>query len=149
MNKELGQSGSPARTDLTVDTLAKVDDTGPDGEPPALVPKTMLRGVEGEHSDVVGIGGVADEAPGGVTVEPDHEEEREVVGIPESLKALVTNLVMGSGVHQEHDEQHEVTRDATGLRVMDIQCKFGSHLCNERQNKKGVVGSITYECAQR
>jgi hypothetical protein len=32
----------------------------------------------------------------------------EVMGIPERLKALFTDHLMGSSVHQEHDQEHPV-----------------------------------------
>ena len=53
-------------------------------------------------------------------VKSEHEEECEVMGVPEGLEALVTNLVVGGRVHYEHDKQHEVASDATGLFVVDV-----------------------------
>ena len=82
----------------------------------------MLGRVEGETRDVVGVDGVSDEATGSVCVKGNHEEKREVMGVPERLKALATDLVMGGSVHDEHDEQHEVTGDATSLFVMNVLC---------------------------
>lgn len=48
VNKDLGQPGRAPRPNLTPYTLAEVDDTGPDGEPPALVTKAVFRRVERE-----------------------------------------------------------------------------------------------------
>jgi hypothetical protein len=76
--------------------------------------------VEGESWDVIGVHGVSDETASGVGVKGDHEEEREVVGVPEGLKTLAANLVVGGCVHDEHDKQHEVTSDATGLFVVYV-----------------------------
>lgn len=76
----------------------------------------MVCRVEGEGGDVIGFSGVADETTCCVGVEGDHEEERlgsarvndgmveggktyEVMGIPERLKALFTDHLMGSSVH--------------------------------------------------
>jgi len=64
----------------------------------------MLGGIEWEDTGKVGIDGVTNETPGGMRVETDHEKECKVVCIPESLKALVADLVMGRGIHQDHDE---------------------------------------------
>lgn len=89
-------------------------------------------------------------------VETDHEEEREVVGIPEGLEALVADLVVGRGIHEDHDEKHEVTSDASGLVVVDLQGDFRPDLC--RTESRIVSGSCltqvdehmeTYGCAQR
>jgi hypothetical protein len=81
----------------------------------------VLCRVEGEGGDIIGFSGVANEASCRVGVEGDHEEEclgsarindgmveegktYEVMRIPERLEALFTDHLMGSSVHQEHDE---------------------------------------------
>lgn len=61
-------------------------------------------------------------------VETDEEEERKMVGIPEGLETLMADFVVGSGVHQQHDVQQEMTRDTASLSVVDIQCLFRSNL---------------------
>ena len=61
-------------------------------------------------------------------VEADHEEESQVMRVPESLKTLVANLVVSSGVHEEHDQQHEMTGDATRLSIVDVEGPFLSNL---------------------
>ena len=103
MDKDLGQAGCTPRTNLTPNPLSKVDNARPDGETPALVSETVFRRVEGEGRNVVRVGGVADEASGGMGVKTDHEEESKVMGIPERLEKLVANLVVGSGIHEEHN----------------------------------------------
>lgn len=121
MNKDLGQAGGPACANLTPYTLAEVDDTRPDGEPPAEVAEAVLSGIEGECRDVVRIGCIAHEASSCVCVEAEHEKESEVVGVPKSFEALLSDLLVGSGVHQDHDQQHEVAGDTARLGVMDLQ----------------------------
>ena len=128
MDKDLGQAGCTPRTNLTPNPLSKVDNAGPDGETPALVAETVGRAVERERGDVLGVGRVTDEASGGMGVETEHEEERKVVRVPESLEALIANLVVRSGVHEEHDEEHEVAGDASRLGVMNVKCNFGADL---------------------
>jgi len=61
-------------------------------------------------------------------VETDHEEEGKVVGVPEGLEALRTNLLVGSGVHEDHDEEHEVTGETTRLGVVDLLSKLLTNL---------------------
>jgi hypothetical protein len=78
----------------------------------------VLGGVEGKCGNVIWVDGVADEASSGMGPKGNHEKEREVMSVPESLEALMTNLVMGGRVHDKHDEEHEMTSDATGLRIM-------------------------------
>ena len=62
-------------------------------------------------------------------VETDHEEEREVVRVPEGLEALVTDLVVRGGVHEDHDEKHEVAADATRLGVVNVESDLRTNLC--------------------
>ena len=109
VDEQLRETRRATSTVLAEDSLAKVDNAGPDGETPALVAETVGRAVERERGDVLGVGRVTDEASGGMGVETDHEEERKVVRVPESLEALVADLVVRSGVHEEHDEKHEMT----------------------------------------
>ena len=129
MDKDLGQAGCTPGPDLAPNPLSKVDNARPDGEPPAEVPKTVFRGVEGERGDVVGVSRVTDEASGGMGVETDHEEERKVVRVPEGLEALVADLVVCGGVHEKHDQEHEVTSDTTSLVVVNVNSQLRSDLC--------------------
>ena len=89
----------------------------------------MIGRVEGKSWDVVRVDSVSDETAGGVGVKGDHEEKRKVVGVPECLEALAADLVMGSCVHDEHDEQHKVASDATSLFVMNVLCGNLTDLC--------------------
>lgn len=121
MHKDLGQtSGSPG-TILSVGTLPEVHHPWPDSVPPAEVAETVLGRIEWERGDVVGINGVADEASSSVRVQAEHEEEGEMVRIPECFEALGANFLAGGAVHEQHDEQHEVARDATRLGVVDLE----------------------------
>ena len=64
----------------------------------------MLGGIEWEDAGKVGVDGITNETSGGMRVEAYHKKECKVVRIPESLKALVADLLMGRGIHQDHDE---------------------------------------------
>lgn len=122
MDKDLRKPSGLPRPNLPPHPLTEIEDSGPDDKPPAEVSKTVLGRVEGKSWDVIGVDGVSYETAGGVGVKGDHEEKCEVVGIPERFEALAADLVMGGCVHDEHDEQHEVAGDATGLFIMDILC---------------------------
>lgn len=132
VNKNLGQPGRPASPNLSVYPLAEVDETGPDDISPTLVAKAVLSRIEWEDGDVVRIDRIAHEAASGVGVEANHEEEGEVVGIPESFEALGTDLVVCGRVHQNHDEEHEVTSDTTCLGIVDIQSLLLTDLCRNQ-----------------
>lgn len=124
VDKNLLQVCRPPCPDLAPNTLAEVGDTDPDEKPPAFVSKTMLGGVEREGLDVVRIGRVTNEAARRMRVESNHEEECEVMSVPECLKALVANFPVRRGVHQHDDEKHEMTSDASSLRIVDLQSDF-------------------------
>ena len=120
VNKNLGQPGRPASPNLSVHSLAEVDETRPDDESPTLVTEAVLGRIEGEDGDIIWIDGITHEATSGVSIEANHEEEGEVVGIPERFETLGTDLVMCGRVHQNHDEKHEVASDTTWLGIVDI-----------------------------
>ena len=140
VDEQLRETRRATSTVLAEDTLAKVDNAGPDDETPRLVSKTVLGRVVGEAVGVVGVDRVADEASSSVRVKTDEEEERKVVGVPEGLEALVADLVVGGGVHEEHDEEHEVTGDTAGLRVVNVQGKLLTDLSALDVDEVDVVG---------
>lgn len=80
----------------------------------------MVRGIEWKDVGKVWVNGVSHEATGCMCVKTDHEEERKMVCIPEHLKALIANLVMGGSVHDKHDQKHEVTSNTPRLRIVNL-----------------------------
>lgn len=50
------------------------------------------------------------------------------MSIPECFERLLSNPMVGSGVHQEHEQKHEVSSDTTSLGVMDLKRDLRSHL---------------------
>ena len=129
VDQNFGKPSCPACPNFSPDPLPEVNDTRPDGEPPALVAETVIRRIEGERLDIVGVGGVTDEASSGMGVQADHEEESEVMRVPEGLEALGADLVVGGGVHEHHNEEHEMTCDTASLGVVDVQSPFRTNLC--------------------
>jgi len=51
-----------------------------------------------------------------------------VVGVPEGLVRLLSDLDMGGSEHHEHAKQHDVPCYATRLRVVYLNCALGSYL---------------------
>lgn len=92
----------------------------------------MFGGVKGEAGDVVGVDSVTYEATGRMGVKTDHEKEREMVSVPERLKALCADPVVCGGIHNNHDEEHEVAGDAARLCVMDIEGSLLPNFCKEQ-----------------
>jgi hypothetical protein len=121
MNKKLRQPRGPARANLTINPLAEIEDTRPYYEPPTLISKAMLGGIEGESWNMIRKCRIADETTSRMRVQTDHEKERKMMGIPEGFKTLIAYLVVGSCVHQEHDKQHEMASNATGLGIVDLK----------------------------
>jgi hypothetical protein len=85
-------------------------------------------GIERERGDVVRICGITDEATSGVGIKTDHEEESEMMSVPESLEALVANFMMSGSVDEKHYKEHEVPSDTAGLGVMDVKGCFRANL---------------------
>lgn len=88
----------------------------------------MFCRVEWKGRDQVWLNGIPDEAPGGMGVEAEHEEECEVVGVPEGFEALLADGGVRSAVHHNHDKKHEVTSNASWLSVMDLKGGLLSNL---------------------
>lgn len=153
VNEDLRQTSCTPGPDLTPNPLSEVDNARPNGEAPALVSQAVVRLVEGEDSGIRGFGGVAHEASGGMGVQTNHEEEREVVRVPEGLETLVANLVVSRGVHEDHDQKHEVPRDASSLLIVDVEGDLGPDLCgrNTMMSLRAATKAhvVTYGYAQR
>ena len=103
MNENLGETSCTSSTNFTPDTFTKVDDARPDNESPTEVTKAMFGGIEWEGRDQVWLDRVSNETAGGMGEKTEHEEECQMVGVPEGLKAFLSNLCMSSGVHDHHD----------------------------------------------
>lgn len=129
MDKDLCEARGAPGANFSPDPLSKVDDTRPDGKTPALITQAVISVIEWEGRSIGGIGSVTDEAASSVGIKANHEEESQVVRIPERLETLVANFVMCRGVHKNHDEQHEVARDTTRLSIVDVQCTLWADLC--------------------
>lgn len=80
----------------------------------------MLGVIEGECGGVGGIYTVSNETTSSMRIHSDHEEKCEVVGVPESFKALLSDFLLCGGIHQEHNQEHEMTCDASWLCVVNI-----------------------------
>jgi hypothetical protein len=94
VHQKLGQPCGPSRSNLAVNPLSKIDDTRPYNEPPTLIAKAVLRGIEGEGVDIIRVHRIADETAGRMRIQANHEKECKMMCIPESFKALGAYLVV-------------------------------------------------------
>lgn len=124
MNQNLRETSRLPGANLPPDAFTEINDTRPDDEPPAEVPETVLRRVEREGSNVIRVDGVAHETSSSVSIEADHEKESQVMGVPKCFEALLANLLVRKGIHDHHDEEHEVSRNTTRLCIMNLQRKL-------------------------
>lgn len=104
----------------------------------------MIGRVEGEGGSVVWLNRVADEASSCMRKQRDHEKEGKVVSIPKDLKRLLSDLLMCCGIHQEHEKEHEMTSDATRLRIVDNQGSlfanfYGPHIIRLMYDLNSVI----------
>ena len=119
--------GFSSGSDLTVDSLDEVKTTPPQLPSPSLVSNTMLPEV-GLIEWREWHGAVTNEASGSVSVETEHERNKEVVGVPEGLEGLLSDFGVGGGIHEKHAEEHDVSSDSTGLGVVDLDSSDWSNL---------------------
>lgn len=128
VDQNLGETSSASSSDLPPHSLTEVDDTRPNSETPTLVAQTMFRVVEGERVGIGGVPRITDEAASSMRVKTNHEKECEVVSVPKGFETLVANLVVGSGIHEDHNEEHEVSRDTASLGIMNIESNLRANL---------------------
>ena len=57
-------------------------------------------------------------------IESDHEEECQMVCVPESLEALLANRMVRGAVHDDHDEEHKMAGDASCLGIVDFESRL-------------------------
>lgn len=48
--------------------------------------------------------------------------------VPKSLKRLLSDSVVCGGIHEHHAEQHDMTSDTSGLRIMDLDSLHWANL---------------------
>ena len=100
---DFGDFGGAAGANFAVDAFEEVEAAAPEFPAPALVADAVVPEVlAGEWG--VGVEGVADEAACSVGVHGEKEGDEEVVGVPECLEGLLADLVVCSGVNEEHAE---------------------------------------------
>lgn len=63
-----------------------------------------------------------------------------MVSVPEGFKALGANFLVGSAVHDDHDEEHDMTSEATGLGVVDLKRELLADLSAFDVNEVDVMG---------
>lgn len=122
MSDNLGDLGLPTSSDHAIDTFDEVDDTRSQGESPRLITDAVVpEGLASEWRNWLFGVGISHETPSRVSVQSKEEDEGQMMSVPEDFERLVTDFVVGGGVHQEHAQQHNMTSDTTGVRVVNLQ----------------------------
>lgn len=62
--------------------------------------------------------------------ETEHEEECEMMSIPKYFEALLSDLMVGGRIHEEHDEEHEMTSDTARLGIMYFLSSLLANFCS-------------------
>jgi hypothetical protein len=124
---DLDDLGLSPAADLAVQTVAEIETTTDKLPSPAFVANAVGPEVLLVERREVG-NGVAYEAAGCMCVHAEQERDKEVVSVPESLKRLLSDPMVGGGVDQEHAKQHDVAGDTTSLGVMDLESNLRSYL---------------------
>ena len=55
-------------------------------------------------------------------IKAKQEGDEQMMRVPESLKRLLADHTMRSGVHQEHTQKHNMASDSTSFSVVDLDC---------------------------
>lgn len=119
--------GRPTSTDLTIETLHQVNATANELPTPTLITNAVLpEQLAGEWRESIGC--VTDEAANCMRVHAEQEWNEQVVRVPERLERLLADPVVGGRVHQQHAEQHYVTRDTAGLSIVNLEREHRSNL---------------------
>jgi hypothetical protein len=63
-------------------------------------------------------------------VKSEHKWNEKVMSVPEGLKGLLTDLVMGSGIHEKHAKTHDVPGDTSCFCIMNLDSSDLSNLCS-------------------
>jgi N-acyl-D-aspartate/D-glutamate deacylase len=58
-----------------------------------------------------------------VRIKAKQEGDEQMMRVPESLKRLLADHTMCSGIHQEHTQKHDMASDSTGFSVVDLNCR--------------------------
>jgi hypothetical protein len=90
-------------TNLTIETLKQISSSREELPSPTEI-TDAVRPVIVTSEGRKAIGSVSDEASHGMGVQSQEERNEQMVSVPEGLKRLLADLVMGGRVHQEHAE---------------------------------------------
>jgi hypothetical protein len=85
--------------------------------------------------------GVTNEASCGMGVKAEQEWNEEMMGIPEGLKGLLTDLVVSGRVHEEHAKEHDVACDASNFCIMNLKSGHLSNLCSLNIEEAALVST--------
>lgn len=106
-------------SDFAVDAFDEVDAATPEFPPPAFVADAVVP-EQISRKRRVGLGCISHEATGSVSVHGQQEGNEQVMGVPEGLVGLSTDLGVGGGEHQQHAQHHDVAGDTARLSIMDL-----------------------------
>jgi hypothetical protein len=76
-----------------------------------------------------------------VSVNADHEEEGQVVCVPEGFETLLADLVVCGCVHEHHDQEHEMASNSTRLSVVNLLGGLLADLCVDVSDGPGSDNS--------
>jgi hypothetical protein len=73
-----------------------------------------------------------------------------VMSVPKSFETLVADLVVCSGIHEDHNQEHEMASYTASLCIMNLQGILRTNLCKKLiTSAKFENHCHTHECARR
>jgi hypothetical protein len=119
MHDDLGDLGISSTVDHSPQTFQKVKASAPESESPTFVTDAMIpKKRPGKRA--IGLGCISDKTSRSMRIKGEEEHKCEMMCIPEGFEGLLADWCMSSRVHEQHAQQHDVSSDPTGFRIMNL-----------------------------
>jgi hypothetical protein len=127
MTDHLCDDGGTSGPNLAVEPLYQVESTGSQFPSPTLITKAMVpKPLPRKGRNWVC--SVSYEAASCVRVEGQQERNEQVMRVPESLERLLSDAMVGSGIHKHHAQKHDMAGDSTCFSIMHLDSLYGADL---------------------
>lgn len=68
--------------------------------------------------------------------------------IPECFEALLANLGVGSRIYEQHAQQHDVTRHAASLCIMNLDCRLRTDVTPLHVEEVDIMRCHMHHCPE-
>lgn len=125
MTDHLCDDGGTSGPNLAVEPLHEVETAGYQFPSPTFVTKAMVpKPLPRKGGDR--ICSVTYEAASCMRVEGQQKRNEQVMRVPESLERLLSDAMVGSGIHEHHAQKHNMAGDSTCFSIMYLDSIYGA-----------------------